>query len=191
MKCPACAVVLTEPAPSCPACKFTLRRLDPKFGAVPRHSRYLTDRGGRLTMAEMNQLRDALRLFHKKFPQTLLSVFVMELPRGSSANEFAFWLANRARFSTVIKAHEENFDLLLVVDLAGKKASLAAGYGLEPHLEEQDLQKALDVLAGPLAGGDIAAGIHAAIETLVRRLREVSRKAQQKKVAMPPERDNW
>ena len=181
MKCPSCATPLPVPAARCPACKLSLQRLDLKFGMVPRHSRYLTDRAGRIPMADIEQLRASLRLFEKKFPQVLFSIFVDELHAGTSVSEYAFWLANRARFSSLEKKHGENFDLLLVIDLTARSASLTTGYGLEVHLSEDDLLLALDELTGPLRAGDIAAGIRALLEALTRLLRASSREARRAK----------
>jgi len=128
-------------------------------------------------MAEITQLRAALRLFEKKFPQILFSVFIDDLHEGVSVSEYAFWLANRARFSSWEKKHGENFDLLLVIDLATRSASLVAGYGLEKHVSEHDLQIALDELAGPLRQGDASAGIRALLEALIRVLRARARES--------------
>lgn len=181
MKCPACATIFAEPVERCPECKLSLQRLDMKFGMVPRHSRYLTDRTGRILLNEMAQLRAALRLFEKKFPQILFSVFVDDLPPGSSAGEFAFWMANRARFSSVEKKGGENFDLLLVIDLGTNSAALTSGYGLERYAREQDLQEVLQTLAGPLRAGNVADGIREVIDALTRRLRELYRRARETK----------
>ena len=60
MKCPACGNNLDTPAAVCPNCKFTLRRLDPKCGTVPLHSRYLTDRASSLTLREVARVRRLL-----------------------------------------------------------------------------------------------------------------------------------
>ena len=142
MKCPSCASTLTSAEPRCPRCKLTLQTLDIKFGALPKHAMYFTDRTDRVPFREMATMRRALELFHRRFPQCLFSVFVADLPRGTSVSEYAFWLANRARFSSVEHARGENFDLLLVVDVSGRAAALSAGYGLEEHLQEEDLQAA-------------------------------------------------
>jgi hypothetical protein len=101
-----------------------------KYGMVPRHSRYLSDRSATMALTEMEEARQALRLFEKKYPQILFSVFVAELPPDGSASEYAFWLANRARFSSVEKTEADNFDLLLYIDVTTKTAALTAGYGL-------------------------------------------------------------
>ncbi|HMJ07076.1 MAG TPA: TPM domain-containing protein [Chthoniobacterales bacterium] len=177
MKCPSCATPLPAPVARCPECKLSLQRLDLKFGMVPRHSRYLSDRSGKLALPEMEEIREALRLFEKKFPQILFSVLVTELPAGSSVGEYAFWMANRARFSSVEKTRSDNFDLLLVIDVISQTAALTTGYGLEPYVREDDLRVALDALAGPLRKGDLAGGIHAALQATIRQLRELSAQA--------------
>ncbi|MEO5722486.1 MAG: TPM domain-containing protein [Chthoniobacterales bacterium] len=179
MKCPSCAHPLATPLPRCPECKLSLQKLDLKFGLVPRHSRYLSDRSGRLALPEMESLRGALRLFEKKFPQILLSVLLAELPPDQPANEYSFWMANRARFSSVEKTQSDNYDLLLVIDVASDEAALIAGYGLEPFVSEQDLEAALQALAPELRKGAWAAGIHAFIQALTTKLRTCSENARQ------------
>lgn len=151
-----------------------MQRLDSKFGFVPAHSRFLTDRTGQLPLDEMNQLRAVLRLFQTKFPQSLFSIFITELPRGTSVTEYAFWMANRAKFSSGEKINEENFNLLLLVDLPGRAAALTVGYGLEPYVSEQDLKSILDDFANGVRDGNLAAGLRAAIDSTTRRLRELS-----------------
>nr|MDQ2659866.1 hypothetical protein [Verrucomicrobiota bacterium] len=139
MKCPSCGTPLAQPLPRCPECKLTLQRLDLKFGMVPRHSRYLSDRSGRLELSDMESIRAALRLFEKKFPQILFSVLLTEVPGGNPVSEYAFWLANRARFSSVEKIRGENYDLLVVIDVLTHSAALTAGYGLEGYVSEAEL----------------------------------------------------
>ena len=141
---------------------------------VPRHSRYLSDRSGTLALPEMAEVREALRLFEKKYPQILFSVFVAELPPDGSASEYAFWLANRARFSSVEKVEAENFDLLLVIDVTTKTAALTTGYGLEKHVSEHDLQDALDAASNSFKEQELAEGIQVCVDFLVRRLRKCS-----------------
>ena len=166
MKCPSCASPLATAEPRCPSCKLTLKALDIKFGALPRHAMYFTDRTDRVPMAEMKAARQALELFHRRFPQCLFSVFVADLPRGTSVREYAFWLANRARFSSVEHAQGDNFDLLLVIDVAGRTAALNVGYGLEEHLREEDLEAALDAFAGPMREGNMPAAVQACLEVI-------------------------
>ncbi len=177
MKCPSCSGLLPTPEPRCPTCGLTLQKLDLKFGLVPRHSRFLSDRSGKLEIAQMDELREELRLFELKFPQVLFSVFVTDLPPGSSVREYGFWLANRARFSTIQKSPGDNFDLLLVIDLAGNSASLTASYGLERYVSDGDLEDALAALAEGARDGSVPDGIRACIKFVTRRWRERSKEA--------------
>ena len=120
MKCPSCGVPFSTPPAACPKCKLTLTQLDPKFGLVPYCSRYLSDRSERLTGEEIDNLRAALRLFERKFPQIIFAVLVVNLGEQIPMSEYAFWLGNRARFSSVSAVGPKNFDLLLIVDPQGQ-----------------------------------------------------------------------
>ena len=181
MKCPSCSAPVDEPVARCPECRSSLQKLDAKFGMVPRHSRYLSDRAGTLALNEMEEIRESLRLFEKKYPQILFSVFVAELqPGGGTAREYAFWLANRARFSSVEKKEADNFDMLLVIDVNSQEAALTTGYGLEKHVSEQDLEDALHAASNSFREDEIAEGIQVCIDFLVRRLRKCSAVARKK-----------
>jgi uncharacterized membrane protein YgcG len=170
MKCPSCASRLAAAEPRCPTCKLTLQALDIKFGAVPRHSMYFTDRTDRVPLREMAAVRQTVELFHRRFPQCLFSVFVADLPRDTPVAEYAFWLANRARFSSVEQVHGENFDLLLVIDLSGRNAALNAGYGLEEHLREEDLEAALAAFTSRMRGDDLPGAVQACVDAVADRL---------------------
>ena len=175
MKCPACRTVFSGPVPQCPTCKLTLLTLDAKFGAVPRHTRYLSDRSGRLPLREIKKLRALLRIFEKKFPQSLFSVFVTNGVPSGSISEYAFWLANRTGFSSIEAVAGDNFDLLLGIDVEAGMAVLIIGYGLENYLTEDDLQAALAVAENAFRAGDFPRGIRECVECVMNRMREIAR----------------
>ena len=195
MKCPSCATTLAAPEPRCPKCKLTLQTLDVKFGALPRHSMYFSDRTDRVPMREMAAIRTMLELFHQRFPQCLFSVFVADLPRGTSVGEYAFWLANRARFSSVEHVQGDHFGLLLLIDVNGHAAALNAGYGLEEHLREEDLQAALDAFAEPIRANDMPAGVQACLDAIAERLRarwmSLYGDTSGERVAVPASEETW
>ncbi len=157
----------------CPQCQFTLRKLDSIFGAVPLHSRYLSDRSATLTTAEIERLRELLQRFERKFPQALFSVFITELPEKTNIKEYAFWLANRSQFSSVEAVGSENFDLLLVIEPVAGSVALTVGYGLEKYLSEDNLQAALAAAMPALRGAQPEHGIRICIEEMTRRLSEL------------------
>ena len=173
MKCPSCGNTLDEPAAACPVCKFALRQLDAKFGTLPLHSRYLTDRASSLTSREANRLGKLLRRFEKKFPQSVFSVFVTDLPEGANIGEFAFWLANRAQFGSIEAVGEYNFDLLLAVEADTGNAALTVGYGLEKIVSEDDLNVALTAALPALRKGKLERGIRLCVEEMTRQLTDI------------------
>ena len=177
MKCPSCASPLTEAVERCPQCKLSISRLDMKFGLIPAHSRFLTDRSGTLPLEDMEQLRAALRLFQKKFPQTLFSILIVELAPGTSVPEYAFWLANRARFGSAEKRFSDNYNVLLLIDLNSRTAAVTVGYGLEGYVAERDLQQVLNDFAAGIRDGGLTNGLRLCIESLTQRLRQLSTQA--------------
>ena len=181
MKCPSCRLPLPAAAPQCANCRLTLRRLDTKFGAVPKHSRFVTDRSASLPLRAIKDLRTLLNLFHRKFPQSLFSVFVMPQIDNGTIGEYVFWLANRARFSAFDANAGENFDVLLGIDLARRAAALQIGYGLESYLSEQDLERALAHASSAFAAGDIPRAIHQCVEFVTDRMRDSAREAEQRR----------
>jgi uncharacterized membrane protein YgcG len=138
----------------------------------------MTDRSATLPLREIGELRGLLKLFRRKFPQSLFSVFVMGGVQNGTIAEYTFWLANRARFNSIEAVGGENFDLLLGVDLTGRMAALQAGYGLEHYLNERDLERALAQASGAFHAGDIARGIRECVEATMERMREAVREVE-------------
>jgi uncharacterized membrane protein YgcG len=182
MRCPSCHDIFSAPAPQCPRCKLTLLRLDTKFGAVPRYSRFVTDFSSRLPHRDLAGLRSLLRLFYRKFPQSRFSVFVTNQLTGGTIGEYAFWLMNRARFGFAEAVGGDNFDLLLVIDVERSTAALIAGYGLENYITERDLERALAEGASGFHEGDFTRGIRACVEVMISRMRDVAKKLEDGKV---------
>jgi uncharacterized membrane protein YgcG len=176
MKCPSCQTELSGSVAQCPNCTLTLQRLDVKFGAVPRHSRYVTDFTGSLSSHDIAQVRGLLRLFNRKFPQSRFSVFVTNQIAEGTAAEYAFWLMNRARFGFPEATGNENFDLLLTIDVQRSAAALIVGYGLENYVTERDLERALAEAASGFHDSDFARGICVCVEFMMNRMREIAKK---------------
>ena len=143
---------------------------------MPLYSRYLTDRTERLSLRDASKLREALRLFGRKFPQLLFSVVLMDLRPRAPVAEYAFWLINRARFSEFQATGPRNFELLLVIDPGAKEAALITGYGLENFVAEEDLEATLNAARPEFQAGDLAGAIRSCIEFMTRRLREIGQR---------------
>lgn len=176
MRCPSCQVPFSAPPPKCPQCGLTLTELDRKFGIVPLYSRYLADRTERLSLRDASQVREALRLFQRKFPQLLFSVVLIDLRPRAPVAEYAFWLINRACFSEFQATGPKNFELLLVIDPGAKEAALITGYGLENVVAEEDLEATLNAARPKFEVGDLAGAIRSCIEFMTRRMREIGQR---------------
>lgn len=174
MKCPSCSAALPAAVPRCPACKFSLRIADRKFGAPPRRSTHVTDYSKRLSGGDVERLRDELTHFEHRFPQIRFSVVVTELSPGQSAGEYAFWLANRVPSGVAARSGTQNLALLLVLDLTTNAAAFAAGYGLEAILAERDLAHALKTMTAAYSGKEFTDAISIAISQIADILRELA-----------------
>ena len=140
---------------------------------MPLHSRYLTDRARSLTTGEVNRLGKLLRRFENKFPQSLFSVFVTDLPAGTNIREYAFWLANRAQFGSVEAVGAYNFDLLLVIESGARSAALTVGYGLEKFILQDDLNVALTAALPAFRKGEMERGIRLCVEEMTKQLTDI------------------
>jgi uncharacterized membrane protein YgcG len=174
LKCPACGAPVDAPVEECPECVMSWPKLDRRFGVAPKNSGRLTDRSGSLSHAEQHRLKKQLRLFRRKFPQSLFYVMLLEMPAGCAMGEYLFWLANRWRIGTAAAVEKNNFDLLLLINVAGN-AGLTIGYGLENYLREDDLQMALKAGRPAWSARRWADGIERCLQQLTERMREIVR----------------
>lgn len=175
VKCPSCRREIDGPVARCPNCRLTLHKLDLRFGVAPRHFGLFADPGDELPPGKQRRLNQLLELFGKKFPQSIFSVYLMEMPAGTTPNEYAFWLSNRARSNNAAAIGEKNFDLVLLIDVAGG-AALTAGYGFENYLTEEDLSAVLEAGQEAWAVRDWAGGIERCIAGMTERLRLASQR---------------
>jgi uncharacterized membrane protein YgcG len=176
MKCPSCQAPFFGPVAQCPVCQLNVPRLDIKFGAVPRNAYLLTDHSRRLSRKDFAKVARLLSLFHRKFPQSIFSVFLTNEVAGGNIAEYTFWIANRARFSRVESVGPANFDLLLGIDAGSGTATLTIGYGLENYLTERDLECALAAASSAFHGRDFAGGIRLCVEFMINRMRDIAKK---------------
>ena len=161
----------------CPNCRLNMRRIKLRFGYAPQHFGLFADSGDELPVGRQHRVNELLELFGKKFPQSIFSVYLMELPAGTTPNEYAFWLANRARLNNAAAIDQNNFDLVLVLDVDGG-AALTAGYGLENYLTEEDLSAVLETGREAWTARDWAGGIERCIAEMTDCLRLASQRAE-------------
>jgi uncharacterized membrane protein YgcG len=166
MHCPYCRTPLTETVAECPACKLTLARANTLLGPVPRLSAGLTDSSRVLRRSAADRVRRALEHFHRRFPQLAAHVVLRDFLPKYPIELQAFWLFNTAG---LCKAQDKAGccrTILLAIDPPQGLAALTLGYGLEPFVRDEALDRLLE-LAGPAwRGGHFASGILTVLQGL-------------------------
>lgn len=152
MICPSCSKTMHNPEPACPHCGFALDDLRVRFGAVPRYNAYATDTTlEEVTTWELRRMKKHLMYFEKKFSQSRFAFFLTKLLPGVPLSEYTFYLFNRCHFAPMRAKHENNFAILMVVDINTECASLITGYGFEGVLEPETLDAVLRKCSPALA----------------------------------------
>ncbi len=172
--CPNCSEPIQEPLEECLACGLHLDRLDGMTGTIPRHDSFVTDYQEAMSRGASRRLSLFLFQLGKQFPQATFSVFFFPPPLSVPHRLYAFWLANRGRFSPLTAQREHNFSSLLFVDCDRGRAVLTVGYGLEQSISAKELEQCLAAGRSAFNQGNYARGVRKCFTELARRLRRIA-----------------
>jgi len=175
MNCPSCEHNLPERAGLCPACGFSIDRLTATYGIDPVALQRMMDVAGVMRRRERLLIEGKMDEFERRFPQLFFAVYVGTLPTRADVREFGFWLLNRAAVSPVDFTRPNENGLLLVIDVAGQRASLSAGYFLEPYLSIEAMAGVLKKGASMWEEGRYGEGVELVLAGVERQLRRVGR----------------
>lgn len=176
IRCPYCRTELTETTKSCHQCQLDLERASAVMGPVPRLSPDgLTDLTDTLTSAERRQLHNRMGVFSRHFPQSRILIVVNSFSDQFPLGVHLFWLFNTAGLSSHARKQGDNRDVLIGLDLGGRRVGLTIGYGLEPFLEQAALDKILERSLPQLMAGDFTGALLDMIDDLSDLFRRVSR----------------
>jgi uncharacterized membrane protein YgcG len=148
MRCPYCQGLLQASAPDCPACRLSFQRVSALLGAVPRITPLVADTTGTLRSSDHKRIQRGLERLQKRFPQLVPQVVMHRFPVEHPFSMHAFWLFNAADFAGASRRGRENHALMLAIDPYRGEAAIVPGYGLEPFLTTESLDRLLDP-AGP------------------------------------------
>lgn len=148
MRCPYCQGLLQASAPECPACRLSYPRTAALLGAVPRITPLVADTTGTLRSSDHKRIKRHLERMQKRFPQLVPQVVMHRFPAEHPFPMHAFWLFNAADFAGASRRGRENHALMLAIDPFRGEAAIVPGYGLEPFLTNESLDRLLD-LASP------------------------------------------
>ncbi len=175
--CPGCHSVQAKPADACPHCSYSAHVCAKRFPFTAPLLEPVMDAGSHLSPAARTSVAGEIARLEKTFPQLHFHVCLTELPEGMDVREFGFWLFN-ASVPATQEAHEQRpWSVLLVIDQAGRAASLTIGYALDPLLDDTVLERILAAGEEALQNDLAAAGIITILSALRRELTLAQRNA--------------
>jgi uncharacterized membrane protein YgcG len=179
---------------SCPHCGFTLADADARFGVDEVRLRKLTDAAGLFRRHERKRIELLLERFGRRFPQIFAAVYTGSGGGGAYLREFGFWLLNHGTFEDLPPEKSNSSGILIVLDPAGKAASISFGYLLDPYLNQDDTFDCLSRAHAWWLEGRHTEGVVRVIAQLEAVLRRRSRQARRDparfgRKVLPPTRE--
>ena len=164
MHCPACQQPLHEQAPACPHCAFDLAAAGRVFGAPLELEFPLTDLAGVLGAWKRRSVSEALLGMSQTFPQLHFAAVIAQVEARVPLAAHTFWLFNTGGLSAPQESGGLCRLVLLELDVANARAACMIGYGLEPFVPQDALDRIAAAALTDLTKGDAASAIFAALE---------------------------
>jgi hypothetical protein len=154
---------LPEQAAACPHCEFSLASAAQYFGELPKLEFPLTDLAGALGIWKKRTARDALLGMSETFPQLSFAAVLAECNARVPLGAHAFWLFNLGGLCAAQESGGLCRLVLLVLDVKHIRAACMIGYGLEPFVRQETLDRVAAAALPELQRNDCAAAIIAAL----------------------------
>lgn len=164
MRCPCCRQPLADQAPACPHCEFNLASAGQYFGQPPTLEFPLTDLAGVLGFGQRRPVRDALLAMSTTFPQLSFAAVLVKSDARVPLGAHAFWLFNAGALTAAQDSGEHCRLVLLLLDVAHTRAACAIGYGLEPFIPQEALDRIAAAALPDLQRGKCTPAIFASLE---------------------------
>lgn len=173
MKCPRCALDVTDAVPRCLGCGFTVADLDRVLGQPPKRDGAVLDEASMLSPEERVALAARVRQLSDELNGELVIVTTPNA-RGVRPAQLAFWLFNRWQVGGPTHA-----GLLVLVTREERWVQCEVGYTWEGAISDDEAGDVLDEAVVPhLREGRFADGLLAGIEALAAPLRSLQRESE-------------
>ena len=149
MRCPCCRQPLPSAAAECPHCRFSFASAQRYFGGGAPLEFPLSDLAGRLGWRQSRRVRRRLLGMAEVFPQIQFAAVLLEAREDVPFAAQAFWLFNGGGLAPAQESGHLCRLMLFVLDVAQSRAACMVGYGLEPFIPPE----ALNRIAGAAADG--------------------------------------
>ena len=144
------------------------------MGPMPVIFGGVTQEGNHLKKKEVKQLRKAVDVYHRRFPQSRLHLMVRTFPQEMELPVILFWIFNNAGLSSEGSKGGRNRDVVLLIEPNRGQAGMIVGYGLEPILAKEAMNDVVGRARGFLMDGDFAEAFNSMIDTLSECLKAIS-----------------
>ncbi len=157
--CPACGGPLKAEAKWCPNCNFTGGDTMAMFPEEPPPLPPILDAVGLLEAGDLPKIEAARGNLRRRFPQFEWKICIVSLPPQTSLPVFGFWLLNACPLHGGETSEQRAWTVLLLIDSGTGRASVAAGYGAEPFLSDDEWKAILGSMTEPWSRGNPAKAI--------------------------------
>ncbi len=159
MRCPYCRSPLRETSPECPACRLSFSRVKALLGPVPRLTPGISDNTRLIGPLGARRIRAALDRLRRRYPQINPHVVLREFPGPHPFELQVFWLFNAGGLSAEDQKGSANRAVLLAIDPPNGRAAIMVGYGLEPFLGDEALDRLIEIAGPSWRAGKFSDGI--------------------------------
>jgi hypothetical protein len=166
MRCPCCRQPLLSPVPECPHCQFSFASAAQYFGGGTQLEFPLSDPAGKLGFRQKRKVCRMLLAMASVFPQLKFAAVLIQADAKVPFPAQAFWLFNGGALIPAQESGSLCRLVLLVLDAAQPRAICMVGYGLEPFIPPDALNRIAASAAKELQSGDPASAILQALAAL-------------------------
>ena len=159
MRCPYCRNQLAEDSPECPSCHLTLGRVRRLLGPAPLLKPGICDTTRLLGGIGERRVRATLGRLHRCYPQVSVHILLREFSTAQPLELQTFWLFNTANLVSQNERGPLNRSVMLAIDPPNQRAAVMIGYGLEPFLGDEALDRLLETAEPAWRSGKFAEGI--------------------------------
>jgi len=161
MKCPHCGLIVTDQAPRCPGCDFTIADLERRMPSPPQRSGFVNDLARLLPADEKDRLEARLAQFQQRCGGEIVVVTVPTTKPLKPA-EYVFWLFNRWSIGGATHA-----GLMILLAQQEQRIECEVGYSWETIVSDVESGEVLDAHVVPLLKEQqVAAALWQGVEQL-------------------------
>ena len=173
IECPYCQNLLKEASSECPQCHIDIEKLARLMGPMPAIFGGVSQNGARLSTREVKRLTKVTEKFQRRFPQSRLHLLCRSFSQEMDFKVILFWLFNKGGLSNQGNRGGKNRDIVLLIEPTRGKAGVIVGYGLEPLLSQETLDRVVLSAEEKLKNGEFAAAFETMVDEITKELREI------------------